>query len=187
VVPATDRPKAPAWVVGKLVHEALAAWRIPEDRDDELFGRWLGGRARAIGLVDRRQVAHAVRRTRRLLMQLRAHPLFRELATAQQRLHEVPYSLAAQGRLQTGQMDLLYRRDGTWTLVEFKTDEVRHAADVKGLLRKEDYVIQVQQYAAAAEQLVGPRPRCLLCLLDVERRTELYSVPPTGPVERLGP
>lgn len=37
-----QRPRAPAWVIGSLVHEALAAWRFP----DAGFERWARARAR---------------------------------------------------------------------------------------------------------------------------------------------
>lgn len=36
VVPQAKRPAGPAWVVGKLVHEALRHWRFPDD-DFEAF------------------------------------------------------------------------------------------------------------------------------------------------------
>ena len=52
VVPAAVRPRAPAWVVGKLVHEALAAWRFPDA--DGFFERWAEAHARSYGLTDAR-------------------------------------------------------------------------------------------------------------------------------------
>ena len=185
VVPETRRAKAPSRVVGELVHEALAAWRLPEGRDDEGFAEWLRARARAKGLVDRHQVSHAVRRTHRLLLQLRDHRLFEDLAAADQRLHEVPYALERDGRVDSGKIDLLYRRHGEWTIVEFKTDEVKGPADFERLQRKRDTIPQARRYAAAAEQLLGTRPRCLLCMLDYGRSTRVYSVPRTGPLERV--
>jgi ATP-dependent helicase/nuclease subunit A len=185
VVPESDRPKAPAWVVGRLVHEALAAWRLPEGRDDDPFARWLRGRARAIGLIDRRQVSHAVRRTRRLLLRFQAHGLFEALGSAERRLHEVPYSLDRDGCVETGQIDLLYRRDGVWTIVEFKTDEVRGRAAFERLLQEKDYVPQARRYAAAAEQLLGTRPRCLLCMLDYAGASRVYTVPDSGSLKHV--
>ncbi len=193
MVPETKRAKAPSRVVGELVHEALAAWRLPESPEDEIFSKWLRVRARAKGLVDSHQVTHARRRSQQLLLQLRAHPLFEELATAEQRLHEVPFSLERQGRVDTGQIDLLYRtrsprkRDGVWTIVEFKSDEVRGPADFERLLQERDYVSQTRRYAEAAERLLGTRPRSLLCMLDYGGRTEVYSVPAAGPLVDASP
>jgi ATP-dependent helicase/nuclease subunit A len=185
VVPETRRPRAPSRTVGQLVHEALAAWRLPQGRDDEPFEEWLRARARAAGLVDRQQIADARRRVRRLLLQLQEHPLFEDLTAAQQRLHEVPYTLEQQGRLENGQIDLLYRRRDIWSIVEFKTDEVRHATRFEQLLRERNYVPQARRYAEAIEQLLGTRPRCLLCMLDYERRTRVYAIPAAGPLERV--
>lgn len=177
-VPETRCPRAPSRVVGNLVYQALAAWRLPTSHDDEAFGRWLRARARDVGLVDRGQVADALRRSRRLLLRFQRHHLFYELATARQRLHEVPYSLDWQGRAESGQIDLLYRRDGVWTIVEFNTDEVRTRADFERLLREKAYVSQARRYVAAAEQLLGVRPLCLLCMLDYRGAVRLYPVPP---------
>jgi ATP-dependent helicase/nuclease subunit A len=180
VVPETKRAKAPSRVVGDLVHEALAAWRLPESRDDEAFDPWLQARARARGLVNPQQVTHAVQRSRRLLLRFQEDPLFEELAGAERRLHEVPFSVQRQGRVDTGQIDLLYRRRSAWTIVEFKTDEVRRSADFERLLQEKDYVAQILRYTKAAEQLLGARPTCLLCMLDYGRRTRVYSVTKAG-------
>ena len=111
VVPAAVRPRAPAWVVGKLVHEALAAWRFPDA--DGFFERWAEAHARSYGLTDARQLADAVRESAKLLLRFEEHPLHAEMAGAERRLHEVPYSLvAADGRVESGIIDALYLRDG---------------------------------------------------------------------------
>ena len=170
VVPAVKRPRAPAWVVGSLVHEALAAWRFPDGEPStgsgRSFERWAEARARGYGITDSRELADAVRQCQRLLLRFQAHPLYQEMDTAQQRLHEVPYSLTVDGRVESGIIDALYLREGTWTIVEFKTDEVRDQADFERLLADKDYLAQAQRYALAAERLLGRRPRLLLCMLD---------------------
>ncbi len=185
VVPRAVRPKAPARVVGELVHEALAAWRLPESRDDEYFDQWIWARARAAGLVDGEQIAHAVRRSRRLLLRLRGSRLFEILDTAERRLHEVPYTVEAGGRVERGKIDLLYRRDGEWTIVEFKTDEVRSPSQLRRVLDEKGYEVQARRYAAAAGRLLGVRPRCLLCMLDDRAGIRTYSVPRSGRATRV--
>jgi ATP-dependent exoDNAse (exonuclease V) beta subunit len=138
-------------------------------------------------------LADAVRETRKLLDRFRAHPLYDEIAGAEMRQHEVPYSLevpplrpprsfaaledrcgggeeqsaSGRGEEDSGIIDVLYRREGGWTLVEFKTDEVRHAAEVERRLTEKEYRAQVERYAAAVERLLGERPRCVVCWLDV--------------------
>jgi ATP-dependent exoDNAse (exonuclease V) beta subunit len=165
VVPAVEQPRAPAWVIGSLVHEALAAWRFPADADPE-FERWCEARARGYGVTDGEQRANAVRRTRQLLLRFQIHPLFHEMDSAHRRLHEVPYSIVVDGRVERGIIDALYRAEGVWTLIEFKTDRVRDQADFERLLAEEDYVGQAQRYASAAERLTGQRPGVVLCMLN---------------------
>jgi len=105
--------------------------------------------------------------SRKLLLRFEEHPLHAEIARAERRLHEVPYSLiAAAGCVESGIIDALYLRDGVWTIVEFKTDHVRDQAALDRLLAEEDYLAQAERYAAAVEQLLGSRPQVALCLLD---------------------
>ncbi len=170
VAPTVKRPRAPAWVVGSLVHEALAMWRFPGGgavaSSEHPFERWAEARAREYGLTDARQLADAVRQSRRLLRRFQAHPLCREMDTADRRLHEVPYSLVVGGRVESGIIDALYLREGTWTIVEFKTDAVRDRIAFEALLAEEDYLAQASQYVSAARQLLDQEPRFTLCMLN---------------------
>jgi ATP-dependent helicase/nuclease subunit A len=162
VVPEVHRPSAPAWVVGSLVHEALAAWRFPQNG----FQAWVEARARQHGLADAPLLGDAARRTRQLLSRFRAHALYVEMDGAERRLHEVPYSRLVGGRVENGSIDALYLRDGTWTIVEFKTDELRDEAELEKLLAEEKYVEQARRYEAAVDELLGQQPRTVLCLLN---------------------
>jgi ATP-dependent helicase/nuclease subunit A len=175
VVPAVERPRAPAWVIGSLVHEALAAWRLPTEVDAE-FARWCEARARGYGVTDGGQRADAVQRTRLLLHRFRSHALFAEMDGAGRRLHEVPYSIVVDGRVERGIIDAVYQRQGVWTLVEFKTDHVRDQADFARLLAEEDYVAQAQRYAAAAETLIGQQPKVVLCMLNYAGSVHVHQV-----------
>ena len=65
-----------------------------------------------------------------------------------------------------GRIDLLFRQGDTWTLVDFKTDRVRDERAHAVWLAETDYVVQIERYADSVVQLLGVRPRCLLCLLD---------------------
>lgn len=163
--PAQTAPAtAPAWVVGALVHEALAAWRFPDDS----FPPWVAARARGYGLTDARQINNAAQKTRRLLLRFRQHPLCAEMMGAARRLMEVPYSRAGKdGRVESGVIDTLYWQEDSWTVVEFKTDRVKDAAELERVLAEEDYLAQAGRYGQAVEQLLGQQPRLLLCFLDV--------------------
>ena len=180
VVPAVDRPSAPAWVIGSLVHEALAAWQVP-GRDSlgaemRAFERWCQARARSYGLADQRSLADAVTRSRRLLAEFRAHSLYAQMDGAERRLHEVPYSLIVDGKPQNGIIDSLYRRDGMWTVVEFKTDRIVGAAALDMLLEREDYVVQAERYRVAVDRLIGQQPAVVLCMLNYAGTVHLHQV-----------
>ena len=91
-------------------------------------------------------------------------PIVAELGA--RRLSEIPYSLLVDGRVESGIIDALYQCGAEWTLVEFKTDDVRDQADLTRLLAEEDYLAQAGRYLAAAERLLGQRPRFALCMLN---------------------
>ena len=165
VVSPGERASAPSWVVGSLVHEALAMWRFPDD--DAGFPQWIDARARHYGLTGGALLKNAIRRTERLLRRLQKVGLYVDVQRAERRLHEVPYSRSRDGRLEQGAIDLLYRRRGQWTIVEFKTDDVHNKADMERIIEEKGYRRQLERYAAAVERLMGERPRARLCFLDV--------------------
>lgn len=172
VVPQTERPRAPAWVVGSLVHDALAAWRFPDER----FSAWAEARARSYGITDPRELADAVARSRQLLERFRTHPLFREMDQAERRFHEVPYSIVVDGQVESGVIDTLYYYEGRWTLVEFKTDEVWGEEELETLLKEEDYLPQIRRYILAVEILLGEKPRAFLCFLNYQGTIHLQAL-----------
>jgi ATP-dependent exoDNAse (exonuclease V) beta subunit len=177
VVPAAPRSEAPGWVVGSIVHDALAAWRFPGDGGSAQFEPWAEAVARTRGLTDPHQLADAVAKSRGLLLRFRAHPLHAEMATAARRLAELPYSrINEEGRVESGIIDALYLSDGAWTIVEFKTDKIGDQAAIATLLEEEDYLPQAERYRAAVEQLVGRRPQVLFCFLDCAAAVHLHRL-----------
>ena len=95
--------------------------------------------------------------------------------TADQLVHEVPYHLETDGRVESGIIDALYRRGEQWTLVEFKTDELRDEAALQRVLGERDYVAQSRTYVRAIERLLSSRPRAVLCFLNVAGAVRLYE------------
>ena len=157
VTPRARRPSGPAWVVGKLVHEALRRWRFPGDG----FEAFIEPFAFEAGLADRAEIRATVRLASRLLERFYAHPLRAEIEAAE-RYHELPYLLAGE----RGVLDLLYRRDGQWIVVDFKTDEARQTADVPDIIRREGYDQQVRRYVEAVSAWLGVRPLARLVFLQ---------------------
>ena len=106
-------------------------------------------------------------RTRRILIHFAAHPLYAEMNSAEQRLHEVPFAWLRDGAPVAGIIDCLYRRDSRWSIVDFKTDQLRSSEAMRARVVDHKYQEQVTGYAAAAEALLGERPATVLCFLDV--------------------
>ncbi len=175
VVPARKGEGAPAWVVGKLVHAALAAWRFPGDG----FDAWLRAHARSCGVTDEDQLQEVARQSRRLLERFVQHPLFQVMQCAERRLHEVPYSIQVYDSTDNGLIDALFAQNGRWTVVEFKSDQfgTKESWERRWVA---DYLPQVRRYVKAIERLLKQQPRVLLCLLDYESRLQLFEWPLTG-------
>src|SRR5206468_7075701 len=134
------RPRGPRF--GILVHAVLASVDLDADRPGvqalaELHGRLLGaGEEEVTATVDA-----AVRAL--------AHPLLRRAARAGRCRREAPVTARLEdGSLMEGIVDAAFLEDGTWTVVDFKTD-----ADVAG--RLDEYRGQVALYAWAIAQATG--------------------------------
>ena len=168
VVPQVPRPVGPAWVVGQLTHEALRRWRFP---DAENFDAFILPFALEAGLTDHAEIQATIDEVRRMLRRFQAHPLYAEIAQADRR-HEVPYALPHD----TGVIDLLYRSGGGWTIVDFKTDEVRSIAEMRDTIEREKYAEQVQRYRDAIAPQIGQRPRAKLVFLRVKNEAQIVEL-----------
>jgi ATP-dependent helicase/nuclease subunit A len=183
VVPQATAHRAPAWVVGQIVHRALARWSFPDT--DPGMRAWALAEARTCGLTAAPLQRDAAARASRLLTRFQSHPLYAEMMSAELRLGEVPYTLQREdGQAETGIIDALYRREGAWSLVEFKTDSLRTPEALRRLLHEQDYVPQVNRYLRACHALLPADPqgnpatvRPVLCFLDYMGRVYLVRHP----------
>lgn len=167
IVSKTKRPRAPAWLVGRLVHEALRRWHFPDDS----FDAFLYPFALESGLTNEAELHAAIHESRRMMERLRAHPLFKELDSAE-RHHEVPY-YTAEGR---GIIDLLYRTDSTWHIIDFKTDEVRSDDEARATIRRAGYDVQVARYARAIESQLQVKAKTRLVFLNVKDSISIFDL-----------
>ncbi len=117
---------------------------------------WATARARSFGLTDARQLGDAVRRSRALLQRFRAADLYAEMEAAERRLHEVPYSLEVEGGVDNGILDAIFVRDGAWTVVEFKTDDVRDEAGLEQAVVQRGLCRAEAALPGCGRALVGP-------------------------------
>jgi ATP-dependent exoDNAse (exonuclease V) beta subunit len=167
VVPTARRPQAPAWIIGTLVHEAIALWRFPNTAFvNTALEKWVKARASGKGLTDERQLSHAVDVVGMLLERFQKWERFPEISSAERRFHELPYSREVETGVETGFIDLLYRYDGRWTIIDFKTDEIRDESTINGFLVDKGYVAQIERYGTAVTNLLGERPQLIICLLN---------------------
>jgi ATP-dependent helicase/nuclease subunit A len=140
----------------------------------------MAARARDYGLAGEGATAYAARNARALLDRFAASPLRAEMDGAGGRLHEVPYALLGEdGGLEGGVIDALYRREGRWTLVEFKSDYVPGREGARRLL-DDGYRDQLRRYTNAVEATLGERPRVLLCLLNYRGSVRILREPELG-------
>jgi ATP-dependent exoDNAse (exonuclease V) beta subunit len=71
-------------------------------------------------------------------------------------------------------MDCLYRTQAGWTLVDFKTDELRNRQALAAA--EEMYRPQILRYRQAVEQWLGIAPKILMCFLNVEKMIEVVEI-----------
>ncbi|MEW5941402.1 MAG: PD-(D/E)XK nuclease-like domain-containing protein, partial [Chloroflexota bacterium] len=164
IVSKAKSPRAPAWLVGRLVHEALRRWRF----DD--LENFLKPFALESGLTDEAEIYAAIQESRRMLERLHAHPLFAELDSAE-RHHEVRYDLPS-GR---GMMDLLYRTEAGWFIIDFKSDEVRSDAEAQSAISQNGYDRQVARYAEAISNQLNVKAKTRLVFLNVNGEVKIYE------------
>jgi ATP-dependent helicase/nuclease subunit A len=161
----------PAGVIGQMVHKAIELWLFPED---PRLIPMLEAAALQAGLASESQRIEAVRRVRELLERFRLHPIWDEIDSADERHHELPYSRMAEGRAETGYIDLLYRNTDGWKIIDFKTDIIRNEAvrtKLAGL-----YKIQMLRYEKAIETLVGQAPQVCICFLDDHGSLNIHPI-----------
>jgi ATP-dependent helicase/nuclease subunit A len=131
--------------------------------------------ALAHGLIDPGQRERAIREAEKLLGRFREHDVFLEIDAASERMHEIPYTRPhPTWGSDSGRIDLLYRVNGAWRLIDFKTDEIRDDDDLANAL--DEHRLQVGRYAEAVQQLLGETPQTALCFLDAMGEVKVVLV-----------
>lgn len=174
IVSKTKKPRAPAWLVGRLVHESLRRWRFP-DPDFESFLRPF---ALESGLTDEAEIHAAIQESRGMLEHLRAHPLFHELDSAE-RHHEVPYYLS--DPYERGIIDLLYCNASGWYIIDFKTDEVHSEEDAREAISRAEYDRQMARYARAIANQLGVQAKTRLVFLNAKGEVKVFDMASSDP------
>jgi ATP-dependent exoDNAse (exonuclease V) beta subunit len=144
-----------------MVHKAIELWLFPGD--PHLFPL-LKTAALDAGLAVKVHRDAAVNEAMELLSRLQTHPIRAEIEAAKQVYHELPYTRLAGDHAETGYIDLLYRGDAGWQILDFKTDAIRDADHRAQLV--EEYASQLQRYVDVVEGMLGESVTARLCFLD---------------------
>ena len=157
--------------VGNLVHRALQNWWFPGHPGMQPLLKSVAIRE---GLINPTQRQAAIAKAETLLGRFRSSPICNEVDTALERHHEVPYSLSTGDKLDIGAIDLLYRLENGWHLLDYKTDELDSETELARVMQ--DYCIQVGRYTAAFRKLHGPLISRRVCFLDYRNEIKLLEV-----------
>ena len=164
--------KAPATAVGRMVHAAIQRRAMP---DRVVHERFLENEAVRAGLVDPLQREAAILESSELLQRLAEHSLWEEIISADDVQHEITFTTSdPEGTVQSGQIDLLWRDQGSWKIVDFKTDTLRNDEDLEAAIAR--HKGQVERYVRSAANILGEQPIGMLCFLDSRQQVELVEV-----------
>lgn len=72
-------------------------------------------------------------------------------------------------------MDLLYRTDSSWTIVDFKTDEARSDDEVRETIHRAGCDVQVARYARAISDQLQVKAKTRLVFLNVNGEVKIYE------------
>jgi ATP-dependent helicase/nuclease subunit A len=163
---------APAAAIGRIVHETLRRWVSPQDPSlDDI----LESLALREGLVDRGQRRRAIRESRRLLERFWDDPLRIRIDRAQKRYHELPYTLSLpKGGMDIGTIDLLFLDGESWTIIDFKTDELRDEEALEEAV--DEYRPQLMRYKRAVHDLLEVDNQAFICFLDAKGAVESIMI-----------
>jgi ATP-dependent exoDNAse (exonuclease V) beta subunit len=158
-------------VVGVLVHRAIERWLFPSQA---ALDRLLRISAMGEGLVEEEAQEAALSTAKELLSRLRAHPLWQEINESEERLHEVPYTYQPDhGPPDSGAIDLLFRNQQRWRLLDFKTDELRDEERLEAAVIQHSG--QLARYKKAAERLLNTPVHSQLVFLDSQGEVKVVD------------
>ena len=154
--------RAPGYLVGNIVHRALAHWDCLSSSEQELF-QFLENIAQREGVFPN-ALAHAVKTSRWMLGNVQKHPLFWKINAATTRRHELPFTLPSPVGTLHGVIDLLYQdENGLWHVIDWKTE---WAPEGELEENSQEHMIQMAVYDQAIQSELGTVPEVELCYLN---------------------
>ncbi|MCK5645596.1 MAG: UvrD-helicase domain-containing protein [Anaerolineales bacterium] len=163
---------APAAAIGNMVHAAIHRGLIPVGPEASEFLETLALRE---GLVERGQRSRAVNESIKLLERLARDSRWDEIDKATERYHELPFSRPLPSTdSPIGTIDLLYKTDRGWHLIDFKTDELRDDEDLEQAT--EEHRGQLTRYQRALNDLLKIEAVAYICFLDYQGMVEWIGI-----------
>jgi ATP-dependent exoDNAse (exonuclease V) beta subunit len=160
-----------ARAIGILTHKAIQRWLYPGNQS---LDRLLETTALENQLIDDAVRANAIQATKVLLERFRQHSLWAEINSSQEKHHEVSIVRKHGQRMVYRKIDLIYRNQKGWYLVDFKTDKLADISKLQSAIGK--HKIQVQGYKHALQESMGIDVHSRLCFLDYMSQVELVVV-----------
>jgi len=154
--------RAPGYLVGNIVHMALAHWECLEFPESERL-RLLENYARREGVFPDALV-DAIQRSNKMLLDLKKHSIYENILQAQQQYHEVSFSLNTPLGILHGIMDLIFMdEDGEWYIVDWKTEWTpENMIDENA----QQHLLQLATYSQATKKHFGTWPQAAVCFLS---------------------
>ena len=153
--------QARARILGRIVHKMLQRWIFPSDTR---FEPMLNGLLNGFRVADPDLREYFREQARAKLEAFAKHPLFADINAAEERYAELPYTYWKKLCHAHRVIDLLFRKDGQWQLIDFKTDPIESEEDHQRLVKK--YRPQLTDYKTAMEKELGHRVRAKICFLS---------------------
>ncbi|MEQ8200557.1 MAG: UvrD-helicase domain-containing protein [Syntrophomonadaceae bacterium] len=136
--------KGMSW--GSVIHKALEQLAQGSgDLDDPV---WLGRL-----LTDESRPAEEVPELKETLIKITSAPFWQRLQTAAKVMTEVPFGIFEGQTYLTGTIDLIFRENGEWVLIDYKTDAIRDDDHLRQL--KDYYWPQVEVYKNSWQKITG--------------------------------
>ena len=159
--------------IGETVHRALRAWLLPDVTDPALLDERLQAYVWELGVTDPVLAGQVVEQARRLLAKFARSDIRRELDSAKQVYHELPFVYHHSGtRAIYGVIDTLYFDGKHWHILDYKTALVSWNGAKENARR---YYLQLGVYAAAVYQQVEQVPETVLYYIHPGRAIRIQQ------------
>lgn len=138
---------------GSIVHKAL-----------EACGRGKRGNLRVLAknwLIEEERPETDIEKLLGLIDGVMKSDMWRRITASKEKYFEMPFALKEEGTVLTGAIDLIFKEDNKWVIVDYKTDDFE-----KDIERKKSYEKQLTLYAKYWERLTGEKVK----------ETKLYKV-----------